>query len=68
MVAMWDFRRARIGIGHPGDKARVTAYVLKDFAKADADWLVPLLEAINNAAPLLADGKDDAFQTQVNYR
>ncbi len=63
-----DFRRARIGIGHPGDKAKVTPYVLKDFAKADKDWLEPLLGAITKAAPLLTDGKDDAFQTQVNHR
>jgi peptidyl-tRNA hydrolase, PTH1 family len=63
-----DFRRARIGIGHPGDKALVTAYVLRDFAKADAQWLDPLLDAITNAVPLLASGKDDAFQTAVNHR
>ncbi len=63
-----DFRRARIGIGHPGDKALVTSYVLHDFAKADAKWLDPLLDAITDAAPLLAMRKDDAFQTQVNHR
>ncbi len=63
-----DFRRARIGIGHPGDKAKVTAYVLKDFSKADADWFAPLLDAIADAAPLLAGGKDNAFQTQVTHR
>ena len=63
-----DFRRARIGIGHPGDKALVTAYVLHDFAKDDAAWLDPLLDAITGAAPLLAMGNDDAFQTAVNHR
>ncbi|MDQ7017855.1 MAG: aminoacyl-tRNA hydrolase [Robiginitomaculum sp.] len=63
-----DFRRARIGIGHPGDKALVTHYVLHDFAKEDAGWLDPLLDAITDAAPLLAGGKDDAFQTAVNHK
>ncbi|MFN0025379.1 MAG: aminoacyl-tRNA hydrolase [Parvularculaceae bacterium] len=51
-----DFRRVRIGIGHPGDKARVTGHVLGDFAKADQIWLAPLLEAMAKAAPHLIDG------------
>ncbi len=63
-----DFRRARIGVGHPGDKAQVISYVLKDFSKADGQWLTPLLDAIAEAAPLLAAGRDDAFQTKVNSR
>ncbi len=63
-----DFRRARIGIGHPGDRAKVVPYVLKDFAKSDATWLDPLLDAITDAVPLLAEGKDNAFQTRVNHR
>lgn len=51
-----DFRRVRIGIGHPGDKARVTGHVLGDFAKADQEWLAPLLDAMAAAAPAIADG------------
>ena len=52
------FRRVRIGIGHPGDKSKVTSHVLGDFAKSDAEWLDPLLDAIAKAAPhLTADDK-----------
>ncbi len=51
-----DFRRVRIGIGHPGDKDRVYSHVLGDFAKADRAWLEPLLAAIAEAAPRLTEG------------
>jgi PTH1 family peptidyl-tRNA hydrolase len=60
-----DFRRVRIGIGHPGDKSRVTGYVLSDFAKADDVWLDPLIDAIADAAPYLATGQDEKFMTRV---
>ena len=62
------FRRVRIGIGHPGDKARVTAHVLGDFSKADrTDWVVPLLDAVAAAAPhLTAD--DQRFAGDVAQR
>lgn len=59
-----DFRRVRIGIGHPGDKARVTGHVLGDFSKADQDWLAPLLDAIAKGAPKLAEG-DAKFGSAV---
>ncbi|HNR76581.1 MAG TPA: aminoacyl-tRNA hydrolase [Parvularculaceae bacterium] len=59
-----DFRRVRIGIGHPGDKARVTGHVLGDFAKADCDWLNPLLAAIAKESKFLAEG-DARFATAV---
>lgn len=49
-----DFRRVRIGIGHPGDKSKVTGHVLGDFAKADQVWLEPMLNAIAEAAPSLS--------------
>lgn len=62
-----DFRRVRIGIGHPGDKARVHGYVLSDFAKADEPWLVPLLDALADAAPLLVAGDDSRFMTRVAH-
>ncbi|MBV9692257.1 MAG: aminoacyl-tRNA hydrolase, partial [Alphaproteobacteria bacterium] len=48
-----DYRRVRIGIGHPGEKHRVHGHVLGNFTKADEDWLVPMLSAIAEAAPLL---------------
>jgi len=60
-----DFKRVRIGIGHPGDKSRVTGHVLGDFAKADRDWLEPLLAAIAKSAPFLVDGNENRFQTNV---
>lgn len=63
-----DFRRARIGIGHPGDKGRVTGYVLSDFAKAEEDWLIDLLDAIADSLDLLAKGEFDAFQTRVTHK
>jgi len=62
-----DYWRVRLGIGHPGDKARVTGHVLGDFAKVDRDWLIPLLDAVANAAPLLAGGKAEDFMTRVAF-
>lgn len=59
------FRRVRIGIGHPGAKERVTGHVLGDFAKTDQPWLSRLLEAIADAAPLLAEDKPEAFMSRV---
>ena len=55
----------RLGIGHPGDKARVHGHVLGNFAKTDEDWLVDTLEAVSDAAPLLAAGKPEDFMTKV---
>ncbi|MDB5441004.1 MAG: pth [Caulobacteraceae bacterium] len=59
------FRRARLGTGHPGDKDLVYAHVLSDFHKADQAWLKPLLEALADAAPLLAASEDEKYQTEV---
>ncbi len=62
-----DFRRVRIGIGHPGVKERVMPHVLGDFSKAEAaDWVEPMLDAIAEAAPLLAEGKDATFANKVH--
>jgi PTH1 family peptidyl-tRNA hydrolase len=60
-----SFRRARIGVGHPGDKARVHGYVLGNFAKGDRDWLDPLLDALAKAAPLLVTAGDERYQTEA---
>jgi PTH1 family peptidyl-tRNA hydrolase len=60
-----DYVRVRIGIGHPGGKDRVTGHVLHDFAKSDYGWLEPLLGAIAEEAPYLADGAIDKFQSRV---
>jgi len=59
-----DYRRVRIGIGHPG-KPAVLAYALHDFSKADREWLVPLLDAIADAAPMLAQDHDAGFMNKV---
>lgn len=59
------FRRARLGTGHPGDKALVHGYVLSEFHKADLKWVEPLITAIAEAAPLLAAGEDEKYQTEV---
>ena len=61
-----DFHRVRLGIGHPGEKERVTGHVLGDFAKADAAWLEPLLDAIAEHAPLIARGEFASFQNKVH--
>lgn len=61
-----DFRRARLGIGHPGDKNRVQRHVLGDFAKKDGEWLGPLLATISDAAHLLAQGDDSTFMNKVH--
>ena len=60
-----DYRRVRIGIGHPGDKNRVSGHVLGNFAKADEVWLVPMLSAIAEAAPLLAHDDDSGFMNKI---
>lgn len=60
-----DYWRVRMGIGHPGDKARVLGWVLGDFAKADAGWLGGLLDAVADAAPLLADARAEDFMSRV---
>ena len=60
-----DYRRVRIGIGHPGEKHRVHGHVLGNFSKADEDWLVPMLSAIAEAAPFLAKDDDVGFMSKV---
>jgi PTH1 family peptidyl-tRNA hydrolase len=62
-----NYTRVRIGIGHPGHRERVVGYVMHDFSKADYDWLEPLLGAIAEAAPDLADGANDKFQSLVAH-
>lgn len=61
-----DYRRARLGIGHPGDKALVHSYVLNDFAKAEEPWVEDLCTAVADFAPQLAKGEDATFQNKVH--
>ncbi len=63
-----SYRRVRLGIGHPGRKDLVSGYVLHDFAKADRDWLEPLLEGISDGADDLARGDVARFQNAVALR
>lgn len=60
-----DYRRMRLGIGHPGSKERVTGHVLGDFAKVDHQWLDPLLQSIADHASMLATGEDATFMNKV---
>ena len=63
-----DYRRMRIGIGHPGHKDKVTGHVLGDFAKADHIWLDPLLDEIARNAELLAQNDDAGFMNRLALR
>ncbi|HEC14793.1 MAG TPA: aminoacyl-tRNA hydrolase, partial [Rhodospirillales bacterium] len=60
-----DFRRLRLGIGHPGDKDRVSGHVLSDFSKSDNTWLDPLLDAVADNFVKLAGGDDAGFLNDV---
>mgnify|MGYP000998889623 FL=1 len=63
-----DFRRVRIGIGHPGHKDRVTGHVLGNYAKAEMDDLADMLGAIAAEAEWLAKGDDARFMSDVALR
>ncbi len=63
-LATPGFGRVRLGIGHPGHKDRVTGHVLGNFAKVET-WVEPLLDAVADAAPLLAAGRTEEFMTRV---
>ena len=60
-----EFRRVRIGIGHPGHKEAVLGHVLGDFSRTDRDWLVPLLDALAETAPWIAAGESEAAMTRI---
>jgi PTH1 family peptidyl-tRNA hydrolase len=61
-----DYRRVRIGVGHPGVKELVHPHVLSDFAKSDRPWVAALCEVIAENAPLLVKGQDNSFQNKVH--
>lgn len=61
-----DYRRVRIGVGHPGDKDLVHAHVLSDFAKSERAWVETLCDVMADNAGLLAEGKDASFQNKVH--
>lgn len=61
-----DYRRIRLGIGHPGDKNLVHSYVLNDFAKSEEGWVETLCDAVARNAALIARGDDATFQNKVH--
>ncbi|MGH1368374.1 MAG: aminoacyl-tRNA hydrolase [Maritimibacter sp.] len=63
-----EYARVRLGIGHPGHKDRVSAYVLSDFAKAEAGWLDDMLRGISDGAPHLVHGDGAKFSNAVGLR
>ena len=62
-----DFRRARLGTGHPGHKDLVMRHVLGDFSKTDLAWALPMIKACAEAADLLVAGDDEKYQTKVMH-
>lgn len=63
-----EFKRVRLGIGHPGDPRLVMPHVLGDFAKSDRDWLVTLLDAVSDNAAMLVEGQEAKFQSHVHLK
>jgi len=61
-----DYRRVRIGVGHPGVKEMVELYVLHDFDKSERDWVEAMRDLIGENAGLLAAGEDAAFQNKIH--
>jgi PTH1 family peptidyl-tRNA hydrolase len=61
-----EYRRVRIGVGHPGDKDLVQHYVLSDFAKSERDWVEALIVILADNAELIARGQDASFQNKVH--
>ncbi len=63
-----DYARVRLGVGHPGHKDAVPGYVLRDFAKADQDWLDDVLRGVSDGAAALAEGDAASFLNAVGLR
>jgi PTH1 family peptidyl-tRNA hydrolase len=61
-----DYRRVRLGIGHPGDKNLMESYVLRDFGKDEWPWVEALCDVVADNVALLIEGKDSTFQNRVH--
>jgi PTH1 family peptidyl-tRNA hydrolase len=61
-----DYRRVRLGVGHPGVKELVHVHVLNDFAKSERPWVEALCDIVADNVALLASGKDSTFQNKVH--
>ena len=61
-----DYRRVRMGVGHPGDKNMMESYVLRDFGKDEWPWVEALCDVVADNVALLIEGKDSTFQNRVH--
>jgi peptidyl-tRNA hydrolase, PTH1 family len=61
-----DYKRLRLGIGHPGARELVLPFVLGDFSKAEMNWVDALCDAVASSAGLLAKGEDAKFQNKAH--
>src|SRR5204862_8169056 len=61
-----DYKRVRLGVGHPGVKELVHPYVLGDFAKSERPWVDALCDVVAANAELLAQGRAASFQNTVH--
>jgi PTH1 family peptidyl-tRNA hydrolase len=61
-----DYKRVRMGIGHPGDKSLVHGYVLNDFARSEEPWVEALCDALADNADLLVKGDDAGLQNRLH--
>jgi len=61
-----DYKRVRMGIGHPGDKSLVHGFVLNDFAKAEEPWVEALCDALADNAAMLVKGDDNGLQNKIH--
>ena len=62
-----DYRRVRLGVGHPGDKDLVHGYVLQDFAKAEVPERDKLIDAVVAELPRLIAGDDSGFVSRLAH-
>ena len=61
-----DYKRVRLGIGHPGDRALVHNFVLSDFSKSEMTWVEAVCRAVAESAPLLVESQDASFQNKTH--
>jgi PTH1 family peptidyl-tRNA hydrolase len=61
-----DYKRVRVGVGHPGDKDQVSDYVLSNFAKAEQDSVTGLIDSITQNTPYLLKNDESLFMTRVS--
>ena len=63
-----DYWRIRLGIGHPGDKARVHGYVLSDFSKTERIEIERMLESVRDCIPFLLEGAEGEFMNRLSIK